>query len=309
MRNTGALLQWWRDKSARGLAGAIAAFIPAIAVLLVFELFVNSASSRHRFGSGFFLAADWDPVQGCFGALPFLYGTLVTSALGLALAIPFGVGSAIFLAELAPRKFSDALTFAIELLAAVPSVIYGLIGMFIIVPVLRDSIEPWLGSRFGWLPLFAGPPAGIGFLAAGVILAIMIVPLITSVSRKALRDVPRDQREAGLALGATRWETTWHVVVPFARLGIFGSIFLALARALGETMAVTMVIGNSPRVSASLFAPGSSISAIIANEFTNTTGQLHRSALIELGVILFALTLISNTAARVLIALTGRTAR
>src|SRR5205807_1826632 len=213
---------------------------------------------------------------------------------------------AIFLAEMAPRRLSDNLTFLIDLLAAVPSVIYGLLGVFILVPLMRTEIQPALKSVFGFTPLFQGPAYGIGLLTAGLVLAVMIVPFIISVSREVLLAVPGDQREAALALGATRWEATWKAVVPYARLGIVGSIFLALARALGETMAVTMVIGNTPQIAASLFAPGYSIAAVIANEFTEATGNLHLSALIELGFVLFVLTIVINGAARLLVLATTR---
>ena len=239
-----------------------------------------------------------------FGALPFIYGTLVTSGIALVLAVPLGIGAAIFLAELAPARISDTLQFFIDLLAAVPSVIYGVLGMFIVVPLVRTVIYPALNRPFGSLPIFKGPSYGVGFLTAGIVMAIMVIPYIISVSREVLLSVPRDQREAALALGATRWESTWKVVVPFARTGIMGSIFLALARALGETMAVTMVIGNNPKISASLFAPGYSIAAVIANEFTEATGDLYLQALIELGLVLFLLTFILNGLARILIIMT-----
>jgi phosphate transport system permease protein len=275
--------------------------IIAVTTLLFYELFSQSALSRQKFGWAFLFSTTWDPVAGQFGALPFIYGTLVTSALALILAVPLGVGAAIFLAELAPPRISDALTFLIELLAAVPSVIFGLLAIFVLVPALR-IIEPALRATLGFLPIFQGAFYGVSLFSAGIILAIMIVPFIISISREVLLAVPADQREAALALGATRWEATWQAVVPFARNGIFGSIFLALARALGETMAVTMVIGNDPKIKASLFAPGYSIAAVIANEFTEATGDLYLSALIELGLVLFALTIIINGVARVLIA-------
>jgi phosphate transport system permease protein len=216
------------------------------------------------------------------------------------IAVPFGVGAAIFLAELAPPKLSDAMTFLIELLAAVPSVIFGLIGIFVLVPAL-GIVVPFLKDHLGSMVLFSGPFYGVSILSAGVVLSVMIAPFIISVSREVLLNVPRDLREAALALGATRWETTWQVVVPYAKTGIFGSIFLALARALGETMAVTMVIGNSPKIVASLLAPGYSIAAVIANEFSEATGDLYPSALIELALVLFALTFVLNGAARLLI--------
>lgn len=283
------------------LFGASVLFITG---LLVYELWVNSALARHRFGWQFLWTRTWDPIFENFGALPFLYGTLITSAVALLIAVPLGLGAAIFLAELAPPWLSDSLTFVIDLLAAVPSVIYGLLAIFTLVPLLREYGEPFLRATLGFLPLFEGPAYGVGFLAAGLVLSIMIVPFIISVSREVLLAVPTDQREAALALGATRWEATWKVVVPFARTGILGSIFLALARALGETMAVTMVIGNNPQISASLFAPGYSIAAVIANEFTEATGDLYLHALIELGLVLFLLTFVLNGLARLLILLT-----
>ncbi len=288
---------------AYGLVFACAAGIVAITGLLVYELWIGSTLSRHAFGWRFLYTQTWDPVAGQFGALPFIYGTAVTAALGLLLAIPLGVGAAIFLAELAPPKISDAMTFLIELLAAVPSVIIGLIGIFVLVPLLQ-KVVPALKSVLGFLPLFSGAFYGVSIFSAGVILSVMIVPFIISLSREVLLAVPREMREAALALGATKWESTWQVVIPFARRGIIGSIFLALARALGETMAVTMVIGNDPRIPASLLAPGYSIAAVIANEFTEATGNLYLSSLIELGLVLFALTILINGAARLLILMT-----
>ena len=294
------------DEIARLITFLFAASVVLVTLLLVFELWQGSALPRHKFGFDFFRTSVWDPVFDQFGALPFIYGTLVTAVVSLLIAVPLGIGSAIFLAELAPARVSDTLEFFIDLLAAVPSVIYGLLGFFIVVPLMREYVQPALKSALGFLPLFQGPAYGVGFLTAGVVLAIMIIPSIISVSREVLLSVPRDQREAALSLGATRWESTWKVVVPFARTGIFGSIFLALARALGETMAVTMVIGNTPKISASLLAPGYSIAAVIANEFTEATGDLYLQSLIELGLVLFLLTFILNGVARLLILLTER---
>jgi len=293
------------DAAVRAAALLFGLSILAITALLVYELWVNSALPRQKFGLAFLFTRVWDPVAQEFGALPFIYGTLVTSAVALLVAAPLGLGAAIFLSELAPPRISSALTFIVELLAAVPSVIFGLLGVFILVPFLRSTAQPFLQAKLGFLPLFQGPNYGVGFLAAGVVLAIMIVPFIVSISRESLLAVPREQREAALALGATRWETTWDVVVPHARLGVIGSVFLALARALGETMAVTMLIGNDPRISSSLFSPGYSIAAVIANEFTEATGQVHVEALLELGLVLFLLTIILNGGARLLILATG----
>jgi phosphate transport system permease protein len=238
--------------------------------------------------------------------LPFIYGTCVTSALALIIAVPVGIGAAIFLAELAPPKVSSVMTFLIELLAAVPSVIYGLLGIFILIPLIRTYLAPGLKATSGILPLFQGTFYGVSVLSAGIILSIMVVPFIISVSREVLLAVPTDQREAALALGATKWEATWDIVIPNARAGVIGSIFLALARALGETMAVTMVIGNTPQITASLFAPGYSIAAVIANEFTEATGDLYLSSLIYLGLVLFGLTIVLNAIARILIIATRR---
>ena len=292
------------DEIARLVTFIFAATVVLITVALVYELWISSALPRHKFGLHFFVSEAWDPVTDEFGALPFIYGTLVTSTVSLLIAIPLGIGASIFLAELAPPRISDTLQFFIDLLAAVPSVIYGLLGIFIVVPLMRDVIYPALNKPFGFLPIFKGPSYGVGVLTAGIVLAIMVIPYIISVSREVLLSVPRDQREAALALGSTRWESTWKVVVPFARTGIMGSVFLALARALGETMAVTMVIGNTPKIAASLFAPGYSIAAVIANEFTEATGELYTQSLIALGLVLFLLTFILNGLARILIIVT-----
>jgi len=294
------------DEIARLITFLFAASVVLITVLLVYELWIGSVLPRHKFGLRFLVTQVWDPVMDNFGALPFIYGTVVTSAVALLIAVPLGIGASIFLAELAPPRISDTLQFFIDLLAAVPSVIYGLLGVFIVVPLMREIIYPALNKPFGFLPIFKGPSYGVGFLTAGIVLAIMVIPYIISVSREVLLSVPRDQREAALALGSTRWESTWKVVVPFARTGIMGSIFLALARALGETMAVTMVVGNVPKISASLFAPGYSIAAVIANEFTEATGDLYLQALIELGLVLFVLTFILNGLARLLIVVTSQ---
>ena len=294
------------DEIARLITFLFAASVVLVTLLLVFELWQGSVLPRHKFGFNFFLTRVWDPIFDQFGALPFIYGTVVTALVALFIAVPLGIGAAIFLAELAPQKISDTLQFFIDLLAAVPSVIYGLLGVFIVIPLMRESIQPALKRTLGFLPFFQGPAYGVCFLTAGIVLAIMVIPYIISVSREILLSVPRDQREAALARGATRWESTWKVVVPFARGGIMGSIFLALARALGETMAVTMVIGNTPAISTSLFSPGSSIAAVIANEFTEATGDLYLQSLIELGLVLFLLTFILNGVARLLIMTTSQ---
>ena len=272
-----------------------------ITALVLYELIAQSSLSRHKFGWSFLFSSTWDPVTGEFGALPFIYGTVVTSILALLIAIPLGLGAAIFLAEMAPPRISNAMTFLIELLAAVPSVIYGLLGIFVLVPVLQKDIVPKLQSAFGSLPIFQGKFYGVSVFSAGIVLSVMIVPFIISVSREVLLAVPRDQREASLALGASQWQTIWRVVMPNASTGITGSIFLALARALGETMAVTMVIGNTPQIKASLLAPGYSIAAVIASNFTEATDDLFLSALVELGLVLFGVTFVLNGLARILI--------
>jgi len=294
------------DQVAHAVTLIFAAAIILITTLLLYELYMGAAVTRQKFGWSFISGTTWDPVQQEFGALPFIYGTLVTSVLALIIGAPLGVGAAIFLAELAPPKISNALAFVIELLAAVPSVIYGLLAIFTLVPFLRDVVTPILQNTLGFLPIFQGPSYGVSLLAGGSILAVTVLPFIISISREVLLAVPRDQREASLALGATQWETTWNVIVPYAKAGIIGSIFLALARALGETMAVTMVIGNDPKINMSLFAPGYSIAAAVANEFAEATSNMHVSALIELGLVLFCITILVNACARLLILTTTR---
>jgi phosphate transport system permease protein len=277
-----------------------------VTVLLVYYLWSDSVLPREKFGWSFIVTQVWDPVAGQFGALPFAVGTVVTAIVSLIISVPLGLGAAIFLAELAPQKLSSYMTFLIELLAAVPSVIYGLLGISLLIPVLQSSVVPALKATLGFLPIFSGPFYGVSIFSASIVLSIMIVPFIVSVSREVLLAVPTDQREAALALGATRWETTWKVVIPYASRGIYGSIFLALARVLGETMAVTMVIGNTPKVQSSLLAPGDTIAAAIASQFTEATGDLYLQALIELGLVLFAITMLINGLAQLLILTTGQ---
>ncbi len=293
------------DPLFRGVTLAFALSVLAISGTIATVLYLNSAQARATFGWSFLTESTWDPVGLHFGALPFIYGTLATTVIALAIALPVGLGAAICLAELLPRRIADPLTFLIELLVAVPSVVYGLIGVFVLVPLMR-SAGSVVADALGFIPLFAGPVYGIGLLTAGVLLAVMIVPFIIAVSREVLLAVPNTQRDAALALGATRWETIWQIVVPYARSGIFGSVFLALARALGETLAVTMVIGNRPQISASLFAPAYTMASVLANEFTEADSNLYLSALVELGLVLFAITLIANAVARLLILRRGR---
>jgi phosphate transport system permease protein len=272
-----------------------------IAGLLAWELFRTSELPRHQFGWHFLVDRVWDPAGGQFGAAAFVYGTVVTSAIALLIAVPLGIGVAIFLSELAPPRLSDGVALLLELLAAIPSVIYGVIGIAVLVPLMRTVVEPWLRTLTGSFVLFSGPAYGVGYLTAGLILAIMVTPFIVAVGREVILAVPHDQREAALALGSTKWESTWKAVLPYARPGLYGAIFLALGRALGETMAVTMVIGNRPEIAASLFAPGYTMAAVIANEFTEAADNLYLESLIEVGLVLFVLTMVINAAARVLI--------
>lgn len=290
----------------RGLAGAFAIGVVLLLAAMAIEMWVAARPSVLEFGPRFVIGRDWDPVRESFGALPFVYGTLVSSLLALAIAVPISLGVAIFLSELAPPWLRAPTGFLVELLAAVPSVIYGLWGIFALAPFLRNHLEPLLGKLFGFLPLFRGPHQGFGMLAGGIILAIMITPTISSVAREVLRAVPATLKEGALALGATRWEALRHTVLPFARSGLVGAVILGLGRALGETMAITMVIGNRADISVSLFAPGYTMASVIANEFTEATGDLYLGALAEIGLLLFVLTLLLNVVARLLVWRVGR---
>ncbi len=275
--------------------------ILAVMVLFFYELASRSQLTIAKFGLHFFIGNTWDPVAGDFGAMPFIYGTLVSSLLALVLAVPLAVGVAVFVTELCPRSLRGIISFTVELLAAIPSVIYGLWGIFVLAPLLRPYVEPWLFKTLGWTGFFEGPAYGIGMLAAAVILAIMIIPIIASITREVLVAVPQNQREAVLALGATRWEMVRMAVLRNARAGIMGGIILGLGRAIGETMAVTMVIGNRPEVSKSLFAPGYTMASVIANEFSEASDDLYLSALVEIGLALLIVTVIVNACARLLV--------
>ena len=289
------------DRVLRGLLRSAALSLVLLVAALVFEMTHRAWPAIRAFGLSFLVTSTWDPVAEQFGAIPFVYGTLVSSLLALLLAVPLGIGAAIYLAEIAPAWLRSPVAFLVELVAAVPSVVYGLWGIFVLAPLLRTWVEPALGSTLGFLPLFQGPPYGVGMLAAGIVLAIMVVPFITAVSREVLLAVPRVQREAALALGATRWETTRIAVLRYGRSGLIGAVLLGLGRALGETMAVTMVIGNRPEVALSLFAPGYTMASVIANEFTEATSDLYLAALIEIGLLLFLVTVAVNGLARVLV--------
>jgi phosphate transport system permease protein len=273
----------------------------AVLLVIVYELVSRSTLSWHAFGVRFFAASDWDPVNEKFGALPFIYGTLVSSLVALVIAVPLSIGVAVFTTEMCPKSLRGPLSFFVELLAAIPSVIYGLWAIFVLVPLLSSYVEPFLGKTLGWTGLFSGAPYGIGMLAAGIILAIMVIPIISSITREVLMVVPQHQREGVLALGATRWEMIRVGVLRNARAGIAGGIILGLGRALGETMAVTMVIGNRPEIAKSLFAPGYTMASVLANEFSEATGDTYLSALVEIGLALFLVTIIVNALARLLV--------
>ncbi len=275
--------------------------IPVLLGFLVFELWTGARLAIGKFGFGFVTTSIWDPVLEQFGAFPLIFGTLVSSLIALVIAVPLSLGVAIYLTEFAPKVIRQPVAFLISLLAAIPSVVYGLWGIFVLIPILRKSVFPLLRSAFGFLPLFQGPIYGPSMLAAGIILAIMVMPYIMSVSREVLMAVPNTQREASLALGATRWEAVITTVVPYARSGVLGAVILGLGRALGETMAVTMLIGNRHEIAASLFAPGYTMASAIANEFTEAVGDMHLSALAYVAFLLFVVTILVNAGARLLI--------
>jgi phosphate transport system permease protein len=278
-------------------------------IAMLIALAVAARSSIATFGFGFLTSSTWDPVKRQFGAAPFIFGTIVSSVLALLIAAPISLGVAIFLSELAPHRVRKPLGLLVELLAAIPSVVYGFWGIFVLVPLMREYIEPFLQAHLGFLPLFDGEPLGFGMFSAGVILAIMIVPTITSIAREVLRAVPMAQREAAAGLGATRWDVIRYAVVPAARSGLIGAILLGFNRALGETMAVTMVIGNRPKISGSLFAPGATMASVIANEFAEADSSVYLSALAEIGLLLLVLALILNLIARGLVGNTKKAAR
>ena len=276
----------------------------AVFIAIILGLFINLVSgswlSLTTFGPAFLWTSVWNPVTSKFGALPLIYGTVVSSGIAIVIASAIGIFAAAYLADFCPRFLARPLSFMIELLAAVPSVVFGLWGLFVLAPIIREDVGPFLQSKLGFLPFFQGPIYGPGLLTAGIILAIMIVPTVTAISRDVIVTVGAQHREASIALGATRWETMRRVTIPAARTGIFGACILALGRALGETIAATMVIGNSPKISASLFAPSYTLPSVIANEFTEATTDVYLSALIELGLVLFVVSMIVNGLARVL---------
>jgi phosphate transport system permease protein len=289
------------DSGFQGLMLLAASAVLGIVGLIVSELLQRSSLAWSKFGIRFFFGSEWDPVSGAFGALPFVYGTLVSSLIALAIAVPLAVAVAVFVTEMCPRPLRKPISYATELLAAIPSVIYGLWAIFILVPIMRVYVEPWLMKYFSWTGLFQGPAYGIGMLAAGTVMAIMIIPIISSITREVLAVVPQHQREAALALGATRWEMIRMAVLRNARAGIVGAVILGLGRALGETMAVTMVIGNRPEIAKSLLAPGYTMASVIANEFAEATDDLYLSALMEIGLALFIVTIIVNILAGLMV--------
>lgn len=288
----------------RIFSSALAVPALGLTVLLLFVgifLFRAALPTIRANGFQFITFSTWDPVQDVYGAAPVIFGTIVSSLIAIVIATPLSVGVALFLTEIAPHRIGRTVGFLVEMLAAIPSVVYGLWGIFVLAPWLRQSVEPLLGSTLGFLPLFQGPPYGVGMLAAGLILAIMVTPTISSISREIFNAVPGIQREGALAVGATRWEMIRIAVLASARRGVFGAAILGLGRALGETMAVTMVIGNRHEISASLFAPGATMASIIANEYAEATSDMHVSALIGVGLALFAVTFIINSFARIFI--------
>jgi phosphate transport system permease protein len=289
------------DRAFEWLTLAMASAVVVLIILIGWELWNGSSLAIKKFGFHFLTTSTWDPVAEQFGALPFIYGTLVSSAIALVIAVPLGIATAAYLTELAPLWIRQALVSLIEMLAAIPSVILGLWGIFVMVPWLRNYPFPFLKHYFGWIPLFTGPIYGPCMFAGGIIIAIMILPIITSVSREILRSVPNLQREAAYALGATRWEATRIAVLSYAKKGLFGAVILGLGRALGETLAVTMVIGNTPQIVASLFKPGYTLASVLANEFTEATTDIYLQALFEIGLVLFGITILVNLLAQLLL--------
>ena len=293
----------------KGMTVVFAFSILLILLVMIAGMIRESLPAIRKFGWGFIGSSEWDAVQGNFGALPYIWGSLVSSLLALALATPLSVGTAIFITEIVPRKAGGVISSIVELLAAIPSVIYGLWGVLVMAPWLQQTVEPFLIRYLGFIPLFRGAPYGVSMLAAVFILMIMIVPIITSITKEVLLAVPTSQKEAAVALGATRWEMIRMAVLPYGKSGILGAVVLGLGRAIGETMAVTMVIGNTPRISLSLLSPGYTMPSVIANEFAEATSTLHAAALVEIGLILLVVTLIINILARLLLWSVTRGAR
>lgn len=300
----------FKEKNGQGINGdfifraitfLFASSILVILALMLWEMVRESLPALRTFGWGFISGSKWDAVAEEFAALPFIYGSVVSALLAICLATPLSVGAALFITEIVPKKFSGVISSLVELLAAIPSVIYGLWGILVMVPLLQQTVGPFFIKYLGFLPFFKGPSYGVSMLAAIFILMIMIIPIITSIAKEVLLAVPMAQKEAAIALGATRWEMIWMAVLPYGKSGILGAVILGLGRAIGETMAVTMVIGNSSRISLSLLSPGYTMPSVIANEFAEASSAMHSAALMEIGLILLVVTLIVNIAARVLI--------
>jgi phosphate transport system permease protein len=299
-------LRWSSSRSAdrvfEGIAAAFAGFIILVMALIAWELWTGSKQSRAAFGWGFITSQSWDPVNEIYGAAPYIFGTVVTALVALVIAGPIGIAASIFLVELAPKWLRTPVGFLVEMLAAIPSVIYGLWAIFVLVPIVRSNVEPFLGKHLGFIPLFQGRPYGVGILTAGLVLAIMVLPTVTAITQSVLATVPLNIRDGAYGLGATRWEVITGVTLPYARGGIVGALILGLGRALGETMAVTMVIGNSAQITWSLFGLGDSLASVIANQFAEAQSRLFRSTLIELGLILFCVSVVLNLLARIIVA-------
>jgi phosphate transport system permease protein len=281
-------------------AATLLVLVAAIAVTLLWR----SSAALTAFGPSFVWSQSWDPVREQFGALPALLGTTISAALALIMAVPLSIGIAMFLTELAPAWLARPVAVAIEVLAAIPSIIFGMWGLFVLAPVVSAWLQPWLTRHLGYLPFFQGPPMGIGMMTAAIVLALMVIPYIASVIRDLFSMVPAPIKEAAAGIGATRWEIVWNIVLPHTRSGVVGAVILGLGRALGETMAVTFVIGNSHRLAASLFAPSNTIASTLANEFTEATGDIYLSSLMALALLLFALTFLILAAGRLLVART-----
>lgn len=298
-------LQNWPDVLFRGITRLSALFVLVLLTAIIASLVIGSLPAIKTFGFNFLISTEWDPVTDKFGALTAIVGTLVTASIALLIAVPISFGISLFLTELSPRWLRRPLGIAVELLAGIPSIIYGMWGLFVFAPLFADHLEPWISSHIGIMPLigpfFSGPPMGIGILTASIILAIMVIPFIASVMRDVFEVVPTLLKESAYGLGATTWEVVWNVVVPYTKVGVAGGIMLGLGRALGETMAVTFVIGNAHSLNASLLMPGNSISSALANEFNEAVGELYTSALIELGLILFFITFVVLTLARIML--------
>jgi phosphate transport system permease protein len=301
VRDSGTASGFSGDRIFKMITLGFAFSIILILVLITAGMAVESIPALKQFGWKFLTGSNWDAVQGQFGALPYIWGSIVSSLLAIVIATPLSVGTALFITEIAPGKLGGAIASLVELLAAIPSVIYGLWGILVMTPWLQRTVEPFLGDHFGFLPFFRGAPYGVGMLAAVIIIMIMIIPIITSITKEVLLAVPKSQKEAAIALGATKWETIRMAVLPYGRSGILGAVVLGLGRAIGETMAVTMVIGNTPQISLSLLDPAYTMPSVIANEFAEASSKLHSAALMEIGLILLVMTLLINITARVLI--------